>query len=564
MIYFFKLLVVFFHLFSCFSLFSCDNPCSDCKNFEFTDMTFGKPIEIKDVWFVDVGKPHCNVKARIWPEIDVVISLPTEANWNGKMLYFGWGGWDGSIPLDMSTGIIRDYVSAGSNGGHNSKMSGIPGLSIFDGTAFDMSNPENTEVPQKLDDFSHRAAYEGSVLAKKIIKAHYGRDPEHAYWTGCSNGGRGGMIMAQRYPEVFDGYIVGAPHFTYTGTAMRGLWDSQVSAGCLNGECNDNMAFIPQSYYTDAITYLGYVLPKLNALSKIVYEKCDCGGENDSVANDGVIDQPDKCDFDPTVDLLKAACPDDEDSPTCFTIGQMQALKKLYNGIETEGISWPGMDEGRFPGTPVGAEGFLLLGWLGSLVAVPPGLFPIAPDGIGDMICAPFFQYLMDNLSYQEGPGWDWTTFNFTTDSQRISDSGIMETLDATSGDLTAVREKGAKIIHYHGWADALVTPYYSKIYYDNVLTPRMGNVDDFYRLYFVPGMSHCATGVGCDNIDWLTYLEEWVEEGIAPDSVIGTRYTNYLMGWTKKRTRPICPYPQVKKYKGTGSIDDAENFYCE
>jgi feruloyl esterase len=91
-----------------------------------------------------------------------------------------------------------------------------------------------------------------------------------------------------------------------------------------------------------------------------------------------------------------------------------------------------------------------------------------------------------------------------------------------------------------------------------------MGNVDDFYRLFFVPGFSHCQGGVGCSDIDWLTALEDWVEKGKAPDRLIGTRAVNYLSGWTRKRTRPVCPYPKVAKYKGSGSTDDAENFVCE
>ncbi|MBU0992976.1 MAG: tannase/feruloyl esterase family alpha/beta hydrolase [Proteobacteria bacterium] len=550
------------------SIASTPVPCTHCKNLSFTDATFGKPITITEAKFVCANllygtKAYCKIKARIWPEIDVVIKLPTRSNWNGKMLYIGGGGWDGVIP-NLSNGVARGYATAGSNGGHTSSVAYLGEAGIFDGTAFDMSDPENTDVPQKLEDFSHRAAYEGSVLAKKIIRAYYGRDSKYAYWMGCSNGGRGAMMMAQRHPEVFDGYIAGAPHFTYTGTTLRGLWDSQVSSGCLNGTCDAAAAFIPQSYYTDVFTYLGYALPKLNALNKKVYEKCDCGGQYDSVAGDGIIDQPDKCGFDPMADLLSVACPDDVDNPDCFTSGQRQALKKIYDGMQAQGVSIPGMGEGRFAGTPVGAEGFLFLGWMGSIVPMPPQIWPFSPEGIGDMLCAPFFQFLSYNLEWQEGPDWDWTTFNFNLDPPNIADSGIMEMIDATSGDLHSVREKGAKIIHYHGWADVLVTPLYSIDYYDNVLTPEMGNVDDFYRLFLVPGMSHCTSGVGCNEIDWLSSLEDWVEKGVAPDRMIGKRPANYLMGWKKKRTRPICPYPKNAKYKGTGSIDDADNFYCD
>jgi feruloyl esterase len=568
----------------CLNLLGCNgtpnidsDKCSACKNLSFRDMTFGKSIAITDAEYVPSGvnvlKPYCRVKARIWPEIDFEIELPVRSSWNGKLLYNGGGGWDGFIP-DLSIGRKRDYASAGSNGGHNSSLSwltdipyvgGLLGqVACFDGSAFDMSDPDNANVPQKLDDFAHRAAYEGSVLAKRVIAAYYDTGPKKSYWMGCSNGGRGAMMMAQRHPEVFDGYIAGAPHFTYTGTTMRGLWDSQASAGCLDGACDDSKAFIPLSVYnSDAVTYLAYVMPKLSLLKEKVYDKCDCGGAYDSVAGDGIIDQPDKCGFDPTADLLPDACPGDVDAPDCFTSGQREALKKIYDGMEAQGMAFPGMDAGRFPGTPVGAEGIVMLGWMGSIVPMPPDTLDV-PEGIGDMLCAPFFQFLQYNLAWQEGADWDWKAFNFDSDPQKITRYGIAKVLDAVSGDLSAVKAKGAKIIHYHGWADALVTPLYSKAYYDKVLVPKMGNVDSFYRLFFVPGFSHCQGGVGCGDIDWLTALENWVEKGMAPDAIIGTRAVDYTMGWYTRRTRPMCPYPKVARYKGSGSTDDAANFVCE
>lgn len=578
-----SILVIFlspFFLLNCSGNSSADSDaCTACKDLTFTDMTFGKPITITDTEFVPnslyVSKPYCKVKARIWPEIDFVIELPVSSIWNGKMLYIGGGGWDGILP-DLSINRDRDYASAGTNGGHNSALgaalASIPFIgsilaqvASFDGTPFDMSDPANTDVAQKVNDFGHRAAYEGSSLAQKIIKAYYGTGPKYSYWMGCSNGGRGAMMMAQRHPEIFDGYIAGAPHFTYTGTTMRGLYDSQVSAGCLNGTCDDDTAFIPQSVYNaGSDTYQAYVNPKLAILSNKVYEKCDCGGKYDSVANDGQIDQPDKCGFDPAVDLLTVACPGDVDAPDCFTSGQRLALKKIYDGMQAQGITFPGMSAGTFPGTPVGAEAFSFLGWMGGIIPMPPGfLTGIVPEGIGDMQAAPFFQYLSYNLTSQEGPDWDWRTFNFNTDPRNITKHGIMKVLDATSGDLSGVKAKGARMIHYHGWADALVTPFYSKAYYDNVLVPKMGNVDSFYRLFFIPGFGHCMGGVGCGDIDWLTELENWVEKGIAPDKIIGTRAADSSKGWAE-RTRPMCPYPKVAKYKGSGSIDDADNFYCK
>ena len=166
----------------------------------------------------------------------------------------------------------------------------------------------------------------------------------------------------------------------------------------------------------------------------------------------------------------------------------------------------------------------------------------------------------MKYMAFDPAPGadWDYRTLNFDTDMQRMTQVGLA--INATIPDLTAVKARGAKIVHYHGWADPGVTARMSVNYYE-AAKKTMGEKEttDFYRFFPVPGMFHCGGGPGCGNVDWLTAVVNWVERGVAPDMLVGA----HVEGGQTTRTRPICMYPQVASYKGSGSIDAAENFSC-
>jgi feruloyl esterase len=156
------------------------------------------------------------------------------------------------------------------------------------------------------------------------------------------------------------------------------------------------------------------------------------------------------------------------------------------------------------------------------------------------------------------GPNWDYRTFNFDTDPTRMSSVALR--IDATIPDLTAVKMRGGKIVHYHGWADPGVTPEMSVNYYEAAMkTMGPAETRDFYRLFLVPGMFHCGGGPGCGNVDWLGAAANWVEKGIAPSLLVGS----HIEDGRTARTRPVCAYPGVARYKGTGSIEQAENFAC-
>jgi hypothetical protein len=218
-------------------------------------------------------------------------------------------------------------------------------------------------------------------------------------------------------------------------------------------------------------------------------------------------------------------------------------LLKVYGGVRDS--------KGRllYPGQPPGAEIAVndRSGWMGSIGG---------NGGMGLVFGETFMRFLA--FEPQRGKDWTWKQFNFDTDPPQMA--AFSKVIDATNPDLTKLKKRGGKIIHYHGWADALVNPQMSVDYYELVMK-KLGALQtkEFYRLYMIPGMFHCAGGVGCDRADWFTPLVEWVEKGVAPGALAGARVAN----GTTVMTRPHCVYPEVAKYKGSGDINKAENFIC-
>jgi feruloyl esterase len=302
---------------------------------------------------------------------------------------------------------------------------------------------------------------------------------------------------------------------------MRGIWNAQdVSTG------------------PGAVAY-----DKLSLLAEAVYKRCD----DVDGAHDGLIGDPRKCNFDPLKDLPK--CANDQDGKDCFTTAQMQGLKKVYDGLRnSKGAQ-------LYPGQPLGAEiagtgfgpGPARSGWQGS----------IGGDGGNGVIYGETFMRFLA-FEPQRGKTWTWKQFNFDSDPPLMA--AFDKVINATSPDLAKLKQRGGKIIHYHGWAGALVNPQMSVEYYESVLK-KMGakQTQQFYKLYMIPGMFHCRGGVGCDEADWFTPLVEWVEKGTAPNVINGAR----LQQGATVLTRPHCPYPQVTRYTGSGDINQAENFTC-
>jgi feruloyl esterase len=481
--------------------------------------SFGAAVKTTSALLVpaDDGMPeYCDVRGTIWPEATFALKLPTD--WNNRFYMVGNGGLAGTIPFPaMDVALRRGFATAGTDTGHHGPRGSNDDATRLDAT-FARPGSDNPNAGRKVIDFAYLAVHETAVLGKEILKKFYGVTPRYSYWAGCSTGGRQGLIEAQRFPEDFDGYIVGAPVLHQSGTHWRALWNAQAQAG------------------PGAIA-----VEKLPLLATAVYKKCDAidGLE------DGLIDDPRNCLFDPAADLPN--CPMDVDGPSCFTRAQTEALKKIYSGVKdsTGKLLFPGQPFGAEAFAPAG-DGVTRSGWNGT----------ISGQSLNLKLVEGYMKYIaLDPLPV---PSWDYRSFNFDADPARTRKFATL--FNATNPDLRPLRRRGGKIIHYHGWADAGATALMSIDYYESVLQ-KMGRTatPEFYRLFLIPGMFHCGGGVGCNTVDWLTPIVDWVEKGKAPERLIGAR----MLGSEITRTRPLCPYPAVAKYHGAGSIDAAENFTC-
>jgi feruloyl esterase len=453
---------------------------------------------------------HCRVTGLLKPEIAFEVSLP--ARWNGRFYMIGNGGLAGEWLEDPTRVAQRNaalqmgFAFAQTNTGHDSRKE--------TGGTFVMSNP------QKAIDYAYRAVHLTTVTAKAITKRYYAKPVARAYWVSCSNGGRQGLIEAQRYPQDFDGLIVNAPWVSQTGFTIGALWSQRAIAGS------------------------GLTAEKLALVSGKVMEKCDA---IDGV-KDGLIDDPRKCNFDPRHDV--AACPAGTDSASCLTAAQADAIAKVYSGPQGNGKT-------IFPGYMPGSEAPVLTArggppesaWMNFIVPLTPGGraadFNLADNTIRYLAFTP------------PRPDYDSATFDFDRDTHVLDAWG--RKVDATSTDLAKFRARGGKLLMTYGWADQVLQPMMGVNYYGEV-TARLGpKTTDFFRLFMVPGMTHCSGGNGTDQFDSVSALIDWVEKGKAPDVL----HASHVVGGKVVRTRPLCPYPKTAHYSGQGSIDEAANFSC-
>jgi feruloyl esterase len=454
----------------------------------------------------------CRVEGVIRPSTDSEIQFEVWApveGWNGKYLGLGNGGFAGSIVYpSMAEALRAGYATSSTDTGHK-------------GTSTEFKWAQGH--PEKLIDYGYRAIHEVAAQSKTIILALSGRSPAKSYFSSCSNGGRQGLMEAQRFPEDYDGIIAGAPSLDPTKIGAGYAWNLQA------------LEVTPGSYIPAS---------KLPAIESAVLDACDA---RDGVS-DGVLDDPRKCSFDPRVLLCKSA-----DSDGCLTEPQVSALQKVYAGpIDSSGRR---VEEGFLPGGEAGQTG-----WRAWITGAAPGT----------SLQFAFSMALADAYSV------DIKTYNFDKDPQKWEELLGM-TLNAVNPDLRAFNARGGKLILFHGWSDAAIPPTGTIRYYESVGSTVGAEVAQrFVRLYMIPGMQHCGGGAGPNAFDpvptselspnrsMFRALERWTEQTITPESIIGTRYTtpgNPASGLL--RTRPLCPYPQAARYRGSGSTDNAANFVC-
>jgi hypothetical protein len=447
--------------------------------------------------------PGSVIHAEVW--------LPLADAWNGKLVDVGNGGYGGSLGpprLTMRTIIGTGYAIAANDLGHEG-----------DGASGEDASWA-LKRPERIADFGHEANHLTAVFAKALVEKYYGSKPRYSYFQGCSDGGREALMEAQRYPRDFNGIIAGAPANAWTRLMTSFAWDARA------------VTKTPQS-----------MIPKdkLELIQSAALRQCDA---LDGV-QDGVIEDPRACRFDPTPLLCKGA-----DAANCLTQPQMDALQAVYQGPRD-----PVTGAQLMPGFPSGGE------------AVPGAweLWISGPKPQHGSFAQSFFRDFIFN-----DPRWTLDAFDFHRDPGVANDE-MASILNSDNSDLSGFHASGGKLILYHGWADAAITPYNTIQYFEAVRgAGGAETVDKFARLYMVPGMSHCLGGPGPNGFDLLTELDGWVEHGTAPDRVIASKYKNdYALFMNMSpgdplRTRPLCPYPRVAHWDGKGSTDLAASFQCE
>jgi feruloyl esterase len=499
-------------------------PVVDCTQLASVDVTdiggAGSKITSATVVTTTIGGNSismCAVKGTLAPANTFEVALPV-STWTQRFAELGCGGLCGSLrdptlqssfsftykcPLVQQGG----FVTASTDMGHQG------------------NDPSWTTDPQKQADFAYRAQHITTLTAKKLIKAYYGQEQKFSYFVGCSDGGREGLMAAQRYPNDYNGIIAGAPaaHFQLQNSVFHG-WS--VVSNSTTGDSNGNSILYPD---------------KVAVLHKAVLAAC-------ADTPDGLISDPRSCNFDPA----SIACPAGaQDTSKCLTQAEVVAAGRIYGGPVDSKTGTP-MQIGR----PLpGSEG----NWVG--VEVPTSGSSSAPVPVKAGVFSNIIVSGAYNLIFTGTPAMpNIDTFGYT-------DSGFYSTYlaenhalnDATNPDLSAFKKAGGKLILWHGWADQHISPMYTIQYYE-AMQNQMGQntVDEFARLYLVPGVGHCGGGEGDDSIDLVSKITGWVEQGTAPASVMTYKVDS---AGNQTASRPVYPYPAVAQYSGSGDWHDGANY---
>jgi len=353
--------------------------------------------------------------------------------------------------------------------------------------------------PEKVRDFAYRALHVMTENAKLLIRVHTGRFAERAYFAGCSTGGHQAISEAQRYPEDYDGIVAGAPANNRIGQTFAFQWGWRAL------------------HEDDGKPVLAAA--KLALVTKAVVQACDAGDG----LEDGLIDDPRRC------DLTKV------NLTPLLSAKEAEAVRKVWAGPK-------GIYAGFSPGSEDSGGG---QSWARYLLDPKE---PMRSD---------FFRFFLFH-----DPNWDWRGLDYKRDLKFAEEQlGFM---NAVSPDLSGFQKRGGKLLMYAGWADPVVPPMDNLAYYESVVK-KMGPAaaGQFLRFFLAPGMGHCGGGPGPNQFDAVAALDTWVTKGVAPEKIIAAHRTGRGPEAKVDRTRPLCPYPQVARYKGSGSIDDAANFQC-
>lgn len=455
----------------------------------------------------------CRVKGEVLPQIRFALWMPAQ-NWNGRLVALGSGGFGGYInEAELASMVAKGYAATANDTGHT-------------GQGYEWMHD-----PTALLSWGHSATHDVVVPVKEILRSYYEKAPEYSYFQGCSTGGAQAMEEAEFFPDDFNGIVAGSPGMYYSHLMLSFLWGLKTTS--------EHATLSAQ---------------KLQLLHQAVLEKCDA----EDAVKDELAENPLACHFDPKVLLCRANAKGTND---CLTEQEVRTADLIYQGPRN-----PRTGAELYPGFVPGSEAFsasagdqtsTLSAWNGWNMIQGP---------LGKQYAVP----LLQNMVF--GEDWNWKTFDFDHDVQRLDDA-VHAKIDAIDPDLRRFNEHRGKLIMTQGWADQFNAQTYPIEYRDQVISVFASHdgrqkateaVDSFFRLFMAPGMGHCLGGPGPSKADALGAVRKWVETGIAPSRIIAEKVVLPTgASASPPMTRPWCPYPQVARYVGKGSTNDAGNFVC-
>jgi feruloyl esterase len=505
--------------------------CTALAHLQLPDTTITLADAVPAGSFTPPGAPaipnlpaFCRVTATLKPtpqsDIRVEMWMP-QSGWNGVLNGTGNGGYAGKIIYDeLASGLRLGFA--------------VVNTDMGTGPATTLDGEPLVGQPEKWADFGWRSTHLMTEFGKKVASAFYRHPARHTLFSGCSTGGGQALHEAEQFPEDYDGILAGAPAENRTHVHTDILWDYAVTHAT-----NDSVL----SAETATLVTKAVVVA--------------CGKQSGSLPNDAFLTDPRSCHWDPGT----LECKGGGQTSNCLTAPQVQALRLIYDGPrdpQTRALIYPGMNRGSESG---------------SVFALP------FLDGASKLPGEPANQPTFDGLFYWAfGKNWDWRKFNYAIDMAKVDDV-LAKDLNANSPDLKRFAARSGKLILYHGWADPLVVPQDDIDYYLRVVAIAGGlqQTQSFARLFMAPGMGHCFGGPGPNSFGgWfhkpvpadpdhniLLALQRWVDQGIAPERVIATKYKDDNPAHGVAMTRPLCPFPEVARYKGSGPSNEAASFEC-
>lgn len=474
--------------------------CEDLKSLRLPDVTILN-VESKTSDSIRVPEPWLPVVVIKKPFCRVTGRIGKEVHfeillpqqWNERFLMSGGGGFVGAIHNGFRDRVDKGFATAGTDTGHSAEPFNAD---------WALNNME------RQINFGRLAIHETTVVSKAIINAYYCQEPAYSYFMGCSRGGGQAMVEAQLYPADFNGIVAGAPAYSWPAIGAKFI---QVS----------------QKNYPNPKS-LASVLSRdnLKFLHNYIMARCDkLDGVTDKIIND-----PRDCKFD--VSKLPL-CENNRPAADCFTTEQISVLKAVYEPLAVDG-------KVVYPGFPPGLEGD---------EAWDAWIAGTQNPSLSFLIGTSMYKYLVFN-----DDTWDYTRYDF---KNYFKDTRFAASfLDATRTDYSEFKKNNGKMIIYHGWNDPSISAYSTIQHYEEAML-KDKDLPSHIRLYLLPGVLHCGGGTGCDNVDWETVIQAWVEGNVAPERIVSTKLSEGKV----VATRPLYPYPKVTIYSGRGDARLEQNY---